>query len=228
MQYQNLTGSKFGYWTVKNHSHKDKWGNHYFGCVCDCGETGVIAACNLRSGKTTSCGCKPKPMGSKGGISRHPLYRKWSAMNERCNNPQDAGYIYYGASGIKVCEEWHKSNPDGFINYKRDIERLGSPLQPDMQIDRINNNGDYAPDNVRWASRKTQMNNRRCNLEFEINGETKTLKQWAEVVGIKYSTLRERIMRNWGIIKALTKPVQQMRHKEGYELRGLSYVKIAA
>lgn len=98
-------------------------------------------------------------------IKRHPLYKRWDHIKRRCHNPSDKAYKYYGARGITICDHWRFS----FVTFLADlIAEIGPQPSPDYELDRIDNNGNYAPRNIRWASRKTQMrNSRRAKLTIE-------------------------------------------------------------
>lgn len=120
---------------------------------------------------------------------RHlPEYRNWHNMKNRCVNPNVPEYKYYGARGIKVCERWIHS----FRNFYED---MGPRPSPKHSIDRINNDGDYSPENCRWATQTEQSRNTRCNHLLTINGISKTISEWAEMVGIKQNSLLYRIRR---------------------------------
>lgn len=125
------------------------------------------------------------------------IYGIWSHMMRRCYEPTAIGYKHYGGRGIKVCERWHS-----FQNFFADVR----PRPPGMSIDRIDTNGDYAPDNFRWADMDTQIRNRRYTVFLTHNGETMCMKDWARKLGMKYQTLRERIRRGWPHELALTTP----------------------
>lgn len=116
----------------------------------------------------------------------------------RCLNPNEPGYKNYGARGIYICERWNT-----FTNFLADMGE-----RPDNHsIDRINNNGPYAPENCRWASRKVQSGNKRNNFLITHNDQTHTLQEWAEITGIHSGTLRSRILDSkWSTDKAFARP----------------------
>lgn len=119
----------------------------------------------------------------------HPLYMTWSMMKQRCGNPKFPKFADYGARGIEVYEPWRKN----FATFLADV---GERPSPQHTLDRIDNDGHYAPGNVRWATRAEQQANRRTPiLVLEYAGETKTLREWAAHFGLKYRTLFERFRR---------------------------------
>lgn len=152
------------------------------------------------------CGClTPSRMYArrlKHGQANTRYYKAWHAMLERCNNPNNKFYSYYGGRGIKVCDRWH-----AFENFASDM----GPREPGMTIDRVDNNGNYEPDNCRWASRKTQQNNRRACRMVTLRGKTQSLTMWCEELGIPRGTVRSRLNRGWDLIKAITEPVKARR-----------------
>ncbi len=128
-----------------------------FRCVCDCGTQVVVRGASLRNRRTRSCGCLRTELSAgrvrTHGLSSHPLYRAFKTMHQRCSNPDFPKWKDYGKRGIVVCERW--TGPDGFPNFLADMgERpLGRTL------DRIDNDGPYAPDNCRWATPLQQSAN---------------------------------------------------------------------
>ncbi len=125
-------------------------------------------------------------------------------MRRRCHSPTDPAFKYYGDRGIKVCERWRNS----FNNF---LEDIGECPGPEYSIDRIDNDGDYTPDNCRWATMKEQAQNTRRNVFFEFNGERLTLSAWANRFSIPMKRLWARMHTvGWSFERAITTPVRQV------------------
>ena len=132
-------------------------------------------------------------------MSHSRLYRIRNAMQQRCENPKAISYKHYGARGITLCEEWRQSF-QAFYDWA-----MSHGYADNLTIERIDNDGNYCPENCRWATPKEQANNTTQNHFITYNGKTQTMAQWAEETGIKYTTLRARInMYHWSIERALT------------------------
>lgn len=114
------------------------------------------------------------------------LYNIWCGMKRRCNNPKDACYPRYGAKGISVCNEW-LHNFSAFEQWS-----LANGYSDTLTIDRIDNNGNYSPDNCRWITHDEQQRNRSNNVRVEHNGESKTISEWSRLLGISDKTLYKR------------------------------------
>ena len=201
-------GKRFGKWVVIETS-VSKNGNLYSKCKCDCGTIKDVLNGSLRSGKTASCGCNCKVGGSDNCNYKHgrgDLYSIWRGIRYRCNNVEGISYHRYGGRGIKVCEEW-----DNFETFKED---MGKRPSKSHSIDRIDNDGDYCPDNCRWATSKEQANNRKSNRYLEFLGVNKTLTEWSEEVKISTQTLNCRLKRGWSIEKTLTTTVKSSTKEE--------------
>jgi hypothetical protein len=126
-------------------------------------------------------------------------YKIWASMKQRCLNPNQKGYLNYGGRGVRVCTRWC----DSFEAFLADLGRRPSPRH---QLDRIDNDGDYEPGNVRWALRAVQNRNRRGNRWIEFNGERRVLKDWADLLGMRPGMLRKRLELGWSVERALATP----------------------
>lgn len=204
---KNLKELKFGKLLVVEFAgYKNKRAE--WKCECDCGNKIIVPAHRLISGNTKSCGCYVRETlirektihGGSKRKQKERLYTIWNGMKNRCNNSRDENYKNYGARGIKVCDEWQN---DYSLFRKWALENRYSE---NLTIDRINNNGNYCPENCRWATRKEQNNNTRQNRYIEYNGEIKTLSEWATNYDLTRSCLKNRINKGWEIERALTTP----------------------
>lgn len=128
----------------------------------------------------------------------HPLYAVWRTMINRCHNPKNKGYRFYGARGIRVCERWQILE-----NFVADI---GERPFYGATIDRKDTFGNYCPENFRWATQKEQTRNMRSNKPVTFNGKTRCIGEWGEIIGISGHTLRARMKRGMTKEAALTKP----------------------
>ena len=207
---KNLTNKTFGRLTVISFAGSRTDRKPYramWNCNCQCGASAVVAGSNLTRGVTRSCGCFCKDRVSEShtihGHYGTPTYNVWSNILERCNNPNHKAYNNYGGRGIKVCEQWRFS----YLNFLRDVGE-----RPSLQhsIDRFpNNDGDYEPGNVRWATVKQQGRNRRTNRMITINGETKCLIEWREHFQISEGAVFKRLRKGMSIEDALTTPIKK-------------------
>lgn len=159
-------------------------GQIYATCRCDCGN---ICKRNMNSLRVTnyfhSCGCEIRWSGTH-GMSKSKEHKAWRHIKERCLNQNSKNYNIYGGRGISMCDRWK----DSFENFYAD---MGACPSPKHSIDRINVNGDYCPENCRWATHTEQMRNRRNSVYIEYRGEKKTIPEWAELFGISSHTIAE-------------------------------------
>lgn len=136
----------------------------------------------------------------KHGMTDTRLYRIWLGMRNRCSDPKHPHYKDYGGRGIEVCDEW-KRDSKAFFDWS-----LQNGYADELTLDRVNANGNYCPENCRWATMKEQHNNKRNNIMLTFNGKTQTLSEWADETGINYHKLLMRHIRGWSAERALTKP----------------------
>ena len=182
IHFKDLSGQKFGRLTVIERAENNKRGQARWRCRCDCGNEVVVVGSFLTSGETKSCGCLS---GQRHGLSNNTIYQTWADIKKRCFNPNCKSYKHYGARGISIFPAWIKDF-QAFYNYVSKLPHFG---EKGYTLDRINNDGNYEPDNIRWADWKTQNRNRRTNVLVEYKGETMCLRDAAELSGINYYTL---------------------------------------
>ena len=189
----DLTSQRFGRLLVlrKEALPMPRQGSHYV-CQCDCGSVKTIHMSELRNGDTQSCGCLHKQIAAEGkykhGLRKHPIYKSWAGMKNRCLNPDSDDYAIYGGRGISVCGSWLES----FEAFAKDM--LPS-WQSGLSLERIDSNKDYSPDNCIWATAKTQANNRRTSVRVLFDGNQYTQKEFSEKFNIPFRTVQDRISR---------------------------------
>lgn len=195
-------GDRFGKWTiVKEVSPIFITGKprRMFKCKCDCGNEKDVQLVCLRNGHSTSCGCEQKRKASEANTThnlsdKHPLYSVWKNMKKRCINPNANEYKNYGGRGISVCLEWSTSF-EKFYNWA-----INNGYSKELTIDRIDNNGNYCPDNCRWVDKTVQLNNTSRNHYIEYNGIKYTLSTLSKHLNIPYNIVRYRISNcNWSV-----------------------------
>lgn len=188
---ENIIGERFGILTIVRKSHFTKWEKTFVYCKCDCGEYKNYPIASLKTGNTTSCGCVRKKLVSDKfkihGLKNHPLYGVWVSMKQRCSNKKRISFKWYGAKGVKVCEEW-KGNFKTFFDWC-----IANGWETGLQLDRKNNDGDYEPSNCRIVTPKVNRNNASNTVKIDFDGQTKTLSEWADYLEIKRSILYDRI-----------------------------------
>lgn len=170
-------------------------------CQCSCGSSPKqIRFDSLLKGVTQSCGCFHKEQTSTHRMTKNHHYKRWWHMVDRCTNPNAPAYADYGGRGIKVCDRW--------MDVANFIADLPEGYFPGAEIDRYpDNDGNYEPGNVRWATSAENADNRRSRHLIELNGKTQSLTAWARDVGISESTMRDRLfVSKWPKEIALTEP----------------------
>lgn len=184
-KFEDLTGQKFNRWAVLEYRFN---GRSAWLCRCECGTERVVTSKLLKNGESTSCGCRKREVttvrNTTHGRCGTRVYKSWAKMLDRCRNPNNKDYAHYGGRGITVCERWHS-----FENFFAD---MGHPPFK-HEIDRENNDLGYCKENCRWVTHLINMSNTRRTRLFTHQGETLTLREWAEKAGVPYSRMQERI-----------------------------------
>lgn len=180
----------------------------YRTCECECGTVADLLASGISLGRTVSCGCYNRERSAKDllhakhGMFGTPEYTAWASMIARIENPKGSSYARYGGRGIKVDPKWRAS----FEAFYRD---LGPRPSPQHSLGRIDNDGDYRADNVRWETHHQQNGNRSNTTRYEHKGESLTLTEWSHRTGIKLTTLHRRLkVYGWSLQETLERPLR--------------------
>lgn len=186
----NMKGMRYGRIVAIQECGKASSGDLKWLFECDCGNEFIANGYYARSGKVISCPkCsseRVKQASVKHGKSNSPEFSTWTDIQTRCYNKNSSAYKDYGGRGIVVCGRWLES----FDNFLSDMGEKPSKLH---SIDRINNNGNYEPNNCRWATIETQANNKRNNRKLTINGVTKNMSEWAKECNISSTAILLRL-----------------------------------
>ncbi len=215
-KFIDLTGHRYGRFTVVElvEPHITPKGKirTQWKCLCDCGAERIVATCNLRNGTSRSCGCLSRELArkrlTKHGLAGTKIYYVWQKMCQGCFSPNSREYKYYGARGITVCDEWC-NNFQAFYDwaiesgYKEEISPNGINK---WTIERIDNDGNFEPDNCCWATMEAQANNKQTNHLVTFQGKTQTISRIAKQQNINPQLIYDRLKKDWEPEKAITTP----------------------
>lgn len=226
MKPLDLTGQIFGNLVVvkrvEDHVTCGGQKKKMYLCKCSCGNMKVIQSASLRNGRTKSCGCinlaKLKAGRTTHGMRKTRLYGEWAGMKTRCFNPNSQRFSDYGGRGITVCEEW-KNDFKSFYDYVSQLPHFG---EEGYSLDRINNDGNYEPGNVKWSTAKEQNFNQRRTAKVEFNGEIHTLAEWSDIKGIPLRTLKYRYYHGKRPDEILSKKDARKERKNGVKNQRIS------
>lgn len=205
----DLTGQRFGK-LVANKVVGSHQKGRVWRCTCDCGGTNDVPSERLRNGWTKSCGCRAVEHGrylaslrvTHGKSHKVSEYNIWAGMKARCRNRRSASWKRYGGRGISVDPAW----ADDFEAFLRD---MGPRPSAAHSLDRIDVNGNYTPNNCRWATQTEQQNNKSSNRMVEAFGENLTTAEWEDRTGIRGMTIRNRLDAGWDAEEALSRPTRK-------------------
>lgn len=196
----NLVGDRYGSLSVRARAIlTDGRRGVYWHVQCDCGQKTIVRQDHLRSGRTISCGCAAKQNALVHGQTGTRLHNIWRGMLKRCDATSGEAFEKYAGRGISVCDEWRD-----FVSFADWANVNG--YADDLTIERIDNDGNYCPDNCRWATSAEQARNRRNSRYETIGGIRKTLSEWCEVYRIPFSRVQKRLEAGWPLRAALTLP----------------------
>ena len=207
VRFQDLRDCVYADLTVIGYAGQNRHRQSMWICRCVCGREAVVSRPNLKyagqqrcrtcgRARTTANSKKPKSH----GMSLAAEYRTWTRIKVRCLSPKHDHWHNYGGRGITICPEWLNS-------FEAFFAHVGPRPSPKHSLDRIDNNGNYEPGNVRWATPKEQCRNTRVNQLLTYDGETLPLVEWSERYGLPQQTLRARIKSGWSVAKALNTPL---------------------
>lgn len=200
-QAKDYTGQKFGAWTILARGNRPKM----WLAECQCGNICHVNIDNLKAGRSKNCqkcrGEKSRQRQETHGLSKTRLYYVWLSMRNRCYRPQTNGYERYGGRGITVCKEW-REHFEPFAEWA-----ITNGYRQGLQIDRVDNNGNYEPQNCRWVTHRENLNNTSRTFHLQYKGRSYTAQEAAEAFNISAALLRERIHRGWSVEEAITTPV---------------------
>jgi len=204
----NLAGQQFGRLWCLGLAGSKSGKCSYWLCECECGEFVFISTTQLQrpdSKATKSCGCLHKGVNKTHGYSKTIIHKAWSDRKQRCFNPNSPDYPDYGGRGITMCERWLI-----FENFLEDVlAEIGESPSSRHTLDRVNNNGNYEPGNIKWSTPQEQARNRRSSKIITFRDTTLTLAAWAERIGVDQDTLGWRLLHGWSTERALTTPTQR-------------------
>jgi hypothetical protein len=199
---RNLTGLRFGRWTVLSLFRIDR--NAFWLCRCDCGNESPVCRTSLVKHGSRSCGCLRDEIATKEstthGMHGSPEYVAWLSIKYRCDNPNSNSHHNYGGRGIAMCDLWRQS-------FERFLADVGHRPSLKHSIDRFpDTNGNYEPGNVRWATVKEQQRNKRTNRLLTWKGKTQTMTDWAEELGFTVNLIYYRLKKSDSMDDVLGRP----------------------
>jgi hypothetical protein len=205
-KHKSLVGRTSGRLAVVVDLPAEKGVEHRVKCLCSCGNHCIKRAHQITSRSVSSCGCiglGPRPVkhGHARKLTTTAEYEIWCGIKKRCLNKRNHAYMRYGGRGISICDLWR-------TDFTAFLAHIGPRPGPEFSIDRINNDGNYEPGNVRWATAATQGRNTSTNLTLVAFGRSQNIADWASETGIKYRTIMSRLRKGVDVETALSSPIK--------------------
>jgi hypothetical protein len=221
-RFINLTGRTFERLTIVGYAGSASWV-----CKCDCGTTKIVKSRPMVAGLSRSCGCLRSEQliernyshGQSKRSENTQEYQSWQAMKARCYGVNSRAYKRYGERGIEVCDRWR----DNFSLFYLD---MGAKPTSKHTLERIDNDGNYEPGNVRWATYTEQANNRRSNRLLEFDGRIQNVEMWAKELELNSANIRNRLHNNWCVRCTLTIPYEQNVYKSSLHYQVCPHIKL--
>ncbi|MCM1214016.1 MAG: hypothetical protein NC548_05800 [Lachnospiraceae bacterium] len=229
--FKDITGQRFGKLVAIKYAGQQRYQYNgvnkaylFYWCKCDCGSIKIMRRTALLAtdGHAKSCGCKKSEVGH--GYSQTKLYSTWQSMNKRCYLPTYHEYPRYGARGITVCDEWNAKFIDTspvhpFLAFRAWAIIAGYPADEssleftrnEYSLDRVNNDGNYCPDNCAWRTARDQALNRSNNHVLTVMTYSFPIAVWSDIMHIGYHTIRNRLLAGWTEEEAVLTPVGEDR-----------------
>lgn len=221
-----VAGEKLGRLTVVGVGGVNKRGRKLVAFTCDCGAAVEYQMTAVSSGNTLSCGCLRRDLlaaknfkhghrvrEEKTGVKTRTEYTIWKRMRTRCNDESDRKYPAYGGRGIKCCDRWN--------DFELFLSDMGERPSLQHSLDRIDNNGNYEPGNVRWATASQQARNKRNSRFVEFEGKLVSLADLVERFNVRYGLVSGRLGLGWPIERAISEPVQSNKRKSNVGSRSV-------
>lgn len=211
-QLKDITGQKFEKLTVINRIGSNKIRQATWLCQCECGNKIIVTGIDLRRGKVKSCGCIRREnllkKITKHNKSKSKLYKVFIGIKGRCYNKNNYQYKNYGGRGIEVCREWLED----FINF--DNWAMANGYREGLSIDRIDNNGNYCPENCRFVDNTIQQRNKRNNKYLAYNGENLCIADWEKKLNFSQGAIKTRIKCGWTVEQIIETPSNKTRNSK--------------
>lgn len=201
-----MVGQKYGRLTVVSYAGVDKTLAAHMHCTCDCGETCVVGAYQLKVGTTRSCGClrveNYRLSNLKHGRVQEGAYKSWANMRKRCLDPKSIQWKDYGGRGIKIHPSW-----ESFEVFYADM----GDRPEGMTLDREDTNGDYTKENCKWSTSTEQARNRTSSKLITYRGETKPLVEWCEQLDLPYHRTYSRLAKGLDYDSVFSKETRSLK-----------------